>query len=212
MSHSKEMLKSVNVIISLIQEQVADVLSIGDSVDLVYAAAAVTIHEAMPIPKLPQRSHESAPWRLRLEGKFVDMRKKIGIIHTHLYSNQLFKKLCRSVQVVASEFCIKAKDPSFNDKMKRICDRLKQKIKALGFSMKCWVCRSDLDIPCGDPFDNKTLPITDCNLVQHGTYSTVRTRGCLKTTEIVDGVKNVIRECDFSGMEEIKDDNLCYEN
>ncbi|KAL3281878.1 hypothetical protein HHI36_005083 [Cryptolaemus montrouzieri] len=39
MTQSKEMLKSVNLINSLIQGQVADVLSIGDLVDLVYAGA-----------------------------------------------------------------------------------------------------------------------------------------------------------------------------
>ncbi|XP_031843909.1 crooked isoform X2 [Nomia melanderi] len=31
-----------------------------------------------------------------------------------------------------------------------------------GFSIKCWVCRSDSDPKCADPFDNTTVPITDC--------------------------------------------------
>lgn len=28
--------------------------------------------------------------------------------------------------------------------------------------IKCWVCRSDSDPKCADPFDNTTVPITDC--------------------------------------------------
>lgn len=31
-----------------------------------------------------------------------------------------------------------------------------------GHSIKCWVCRSDNDPRCADPFDNTTMPITDC--------------------------------------------------
>lgn len=29
-------------------------------------------------------------------------------------------------------------------------------------SIKCWVCRSDSDPKCADPFDNSTVPVTDC--------------------------------------------------
>lgn len=32
-------------------------------------------------------------------------------------------------------------------------------------SIKCWSCRSDTDPKCADPFDNKTLPIYDCDEV-----------------------------------------------
>ncbi|KAF4527465.1 hypothetical protein B566_EDAN016275 [Ephemera danica] len=31
-----------------------------------------------------------------------------------------------------------------------------------GSCIKCWVCRSDSDPKCADPFDNSTVPITDC--------------------------------------------------
>jgi len=31
-----------------------------------------------------------------------------------------------------------------------------------GHSIKCWVCRSDGDPKCADPFDNRSFPITDC--------------------------------------------------
>jgi len=33
----------------------------------------------------------------------------------------------------------------------------------LGLAIKCWVCRSDSDPKCADPFDNSTVPITDCS-------------------------------------------------
>lgn len=29
-------------------------------------------------------------------------------------------------------------------------------------AIKCWDCRSDSDPKCSDPFDNSTVPITDC--------------------------------------------------
>ncbi|XP_045500413.1 uncharacterized protein LOC123697889 isoform X2 [Colias croceus] len=29
--------------------------------------------------------------------------------------------------------------------------------------IKCWSCRSSNDPKCADPFDNSTVPITDCN-------------------------------------------------
>ena len=31
-----------------------------------------------------------------------------------------------------------------------------------GSAIKCWVCRSDGDPKCADPFDNTSFPITDC--------------------------------------------------
>ncbi|KAG9511413.1 Charged multivesicular body protein 5 [Fragariocoptes setiger] len=30
-------------------------------------------------------------------------------------------------------------------------------------AIKCWVCQSNVDPKCADPFDNSTLPITDCD-------------------------------------------------
>ena len=36
-----------------------------------------------------------------------------------------------------------------------------------GDSIKCWVCRSDGDPKCADPFDNKSFPITDCKIEKH---------------------------------------------
>lgn len=33
-------------------------------------------------------------------------------------------------------------------------------------TIKCWVCHSDTDPKCADPFDNTTLPIKDCREVK----------------------------------------------
>lgn len=32
-----------------------------------------------------------------------------------------------------------------------------------GNAIKCWECKSHADPLCADPFDNTTLPITECN-------------------------------------------------
>lgn len=34
-------------------------------------------------------------------------------------------------------------------------------------SIKCWVCRSDGDPKCADPFDNTSFPIADCRTEQN---------------------------------------------
>ena len=36
----------------------------------------------------------------------------------------------------------------------------------VGNSIKCWVCRSDGDPKCADPFDNTSFPIADCRTEQ----------------------------------------------
>jgi len=35
--------------------------------------------------------------------------------------------------------------------------------KGLAYGIKCYVCQSNIDPKCADPFDNLTLPITDCD-------------------------------------------------
>ncbi len=36
-----------------------------------------------------------------------------------------------------------------------------------GWAIKCWVCHSDADPKCADPFDNSSLPIKDCKEVKY---------------------------------------------
>lgn len=36
----------------------------------------------------------------------------------------------------------------------------------LAHCIKCWVCHSDSDPKCADPFDNNTLPIKDCREIK----------------------------------------------
>jgi len=41
-----------------------------------------------------------------------------------------------------------------------------------GICIKCWICHSDADPKCADPFDNTSLPIKDCREV-HLSHLTV---------------------------------------
>lgn len=36
----------------------------------------------------------------------------------------------------------------------------------VALSIKCWICHSDSDPKCADPFDNTTLPIRDCREIK----------------------------------------------
>merc|ERR1711936_1255557 len=69
-----------------------------------------------------------------------------------------------------------------------------------GHSIKCWVCRSDGDPKCADPFDNTSFPITDCSHKpprEHlpGLLSTM----CRKIRQKVNGEWRFIRSCAFLG-------------
>jgi len=69
-----------------------------------------------------------------------------------------------------------------------------------GLCIKCWVCRSDTDPKCADPFDNTSFPISDCSHEperQHlpGLESTM----CRKVRQKVNGDWRYIRSCAFLG-------------
>lgn len=69
-----------------------------------------------------------------------------------------------------------------------------------GSSIKCWVCRSDGDPKCADPFDNRSFPITDCSHEKErvhlpGLESTM----CRKIRQKVNGEWRYIRSCAFLG-------------
>ncbi|XP_076752537.1 crooked [Xylocopa sonorina] len=69
-----------------------------------------------------------------------------------------------------------------------------------GLSIKCWVCRSDSDPKCADPFDNSTVPITDCkqepNLIH---LPGVRPTMCRKIRQKVNGEWRYFRSCAYMG-------------
>ncbi|XP_023322956.1 uncharacterized protein LOC111697260 [Eurytemora carolleeae] len=69
-----------------------------------------------------------------------------------------------------------------------------------GSSIKCWVCRSDGDPKCADPFDNTSFPITDCRHEKErdhlpGLVATM----CRKVRQKVNGEWRYIRSCAWLG-------------
>ncbi|KAG8281305.1 uncharacterized protein LOC124362422 [Homalodisca vitripennis] len=69
-----------------------------------------------------------------------------------------------------------------------------------GGAIKCWVCRSDSDPKCGDPFDNSSVPITDCKQepdLEH--IPGVRPTMCRKIRQKVKGEWRYFRSCAYLG-------------
>lgn len=89
-------------------------------------------------------------------------------------------------------------------------------------AIKCYVCQSNVDPKCADPFDNLTLPITDCDaypradlavkseldVAEKGLFSMftqtapvkpVRATMCRKTRQKVNGEWRTIRGCGYLG-------------
>ncbi|CAH0390446.1 unnamed protein product [Bemisia tabaci] len=66
--------------------------------------------------------------------------------------------------------------------------------------IKCWVCRSDNDPKCADPFDNSTLPITDCKEQPYLDHiPNVKSTMCRKVRQKVNGEWRYIRSCAYLG-------------
>lgn len=80
-----------------------------------------------------------------------------------------------------------------------------------GMSIKCWVCRSDSDPKCADPFDNSTVPITDCKQepdLEH--LPGVRPTMCRKIRQKVNGEWRYFRSCAYMGEPGISgDERFC---
>lgn len=90
-------------------------------------------------------------------------------------------------------------------------------------AIKCYVCQSNIDPKCADPFDNLTLPITDCDaypradLVQRDELDVIEEKGffsafsqpapvkplmasmCQKIRQKVEGEWRTIRGCGYLG-------------
>ncbi|KAL3283012.1 hypothetical protein HHI36_006169, partial [Cryptolaemus montrouzieri] len=119
-SQSQDMAEMMKKIDFLVNELISDVSNLDDLVDLVYSAAVTLceIQGTMPIPEyVYAKSNKAPPWQVRLEGKIVNLRKKIGHLHTYLNCADLSRKLLRYVRLIASEFRIRAKDPNFNNRI-----------------------------------------------------------------------------------------------
>ncbi|XP_062546510.1 uncharacterized protein LOC134212548 [Armigeres subalbatus] len=65
--------------------------------------------------------------------------------------------------------------------------------------IKCWECRSDLDPKCSDPFDNTSVPLSDCSRKSLAHLSEVRATLCRKVRQKVNGEWRYIRSCAFIG-------------
>lgn len=90
-------------------------------------------------------------------------------------------------------------------------------------AIKCYVCQSNIDPKCADPFDNLTLPITDCDsypradLVSKSELEVIEEKGflatfglsqpvkplqatmCRKIRQKTNGEWRTIRECGYLG-------------
>merc|ERR1712018_21622 len=63
-----------------------------------------------------------------------------------------------------------------------------------------WVCRSDGDPKCADPFDNTSFPITDCRQVEERAHlQGLEATMCRKVRQKVNGEWRYIRSCAFLG-------------
>ncbi|KAK9505546.1 hypothetical protein O3M35_009572 [Rhynocoris fuscipes] len=79
------------------------------------------------------------------------------------------------------------------------------------FAIKCWDCRSDSDPKCADPFDNSTVPITDCKEIPDLPHLPgVRPTMCRKIRQKVNGEWRYFRSCAFLGEPGIeRDERFC---
>ncbi|XP_001604229.1 uncharacterized protein LOC100120607 isoform X1 [Nasonia vitripennis] len=69
-----------------------------------------------------------------------------------------------------------------------------------GVSIKCWACRSDSDPKCADPFDNSTVPITDCSQEKELDHLPgVKPTMCRKIRQKVNGEWRYFRSCAYMG-------------
>ncbi|EDW04150.1 uncharacterized protein LOC6562531 [Drosophila grimshawi] len=79
------------------------------------------------------------------------------------------------------------------------------------YGIKCWDCRSDNDPKCGDPFDNSTLAITDCQQAPELDHLRgVRPTMCRKIRQKVHGEWRYFRSCAYMGEPGIEgDERFC---
>merc|ERR1712029_716082 len=72
-----------------------------------------------------------------------------------------------------------------------------------GESIKCWVCRSDGDPKCADPFDNTSFPIADCRTEKPREHLPgLEPTMCRKVRQKVNGNWRYIQGC--PGLESLE--------
>ncbi|XP_045775161.1 uncharacterized protein LOC123874046 [Maniola jurtina] len=79
------------------------------------------------------------------------------------------------------------------------------------YCIKCWNCRSNNDPKCADPFDNSTVPITDCNQEKGLPHLPgIRPTMCRKIRQKVNGEWRYFRDCAYLGEVGIQgDERFC---
>ncbi|KAL3278024.1 hypothetical protein HHI36_013365 [Cryptolaemus montrouzieri] len=86
MSQSQDMAEMMKKIDSLVNEHISDVSNLDDLVDLFYSAA-VTLCEIQGTMSIREyvnaKSNNAPPWQVSLEGKIVNLGKKLGT-YTHI--------------------------------------------------------------------------------------------------------------------------------
>ncbi|VVC90378.1 uncharacterized protein LOC126966026 [Leptidea sinapis] len=82
---------------------------------------------------------------------------------------------------------------------------------SVGLSIKCWNCRSSNDPKCADPFDNSTVPITDCDQERGLSHLVgIRPSMCRKIRQKVNGEWHYFRDCAYLGEVGIQgDERFC---
>ncbi|XP_044754183.1 uncharacterized protein LOC123313353 [Coccinella septempunctata] len=131
---SRNIHESVKEVNKIIKSTLKRNSTLEEVVDCVFAGAVTVcqenkIHITSRQPK-PKEDKEP-PWKQRLEKKINTIRKQIGKLHTYLNTNSPSRKTSKKVARIASEFRIKSIGERFKQDLTKLCDTLKQKVKAL---------------------------------------------------------------------------------
>ncbi|KFM58231.1 hypothetical protein X975_04859, partial [Stegodyphus mimosarum] len=77
-----------------------------------------------------------------------------------------------------------------------------------GFAIKCWECNSRYDRDCGDPFNNATFALTDCNQRNLEHFPQQQATVCRKILQKVRDDYRIVRGCGFLSSE--KEGSDCF--
>ncbi|XP_045466117.1 uncharacterized protein LOC123674971 [Harmonia axyridis] len=79
-----------------------------------------------------------------------------------------------------------------------------------GDSLKCWVCCSEADPECAEPFNNSTFQLMNCHRRRSDGTSDPRPSLCTLIRQRVDGRWQYIRSCGVQDDLKVqKDDMVC---